>query len=59
MGLADSLGALGFVAEDTDQICTTISGNLANDPIEGLDAAEIRNVVVDAIGVPTAALATA
>lgn len=56
MGLADSLGALGFVAEDADDICANISGNLANDPIEGLDAAAIRSMVVDAIAAPTGAL---
>jgi alcohol dehydrogenase class IV len=50
MGLADSMGALGFVAEDAEHVCANISGNLANDPIDGLNAAAIRCIVCDAIG---------
>ena len=59
MGLADHLGGLGFVADDVDTICANLSGNLANDPIDGLDAPTIRGIVVDALSVPSEELQAA
>jgi alcohol dehydrogenase class IV len=49
MGLPSDVSALGFVAADIDTVCASISGNVANDPIAGLDDSVIRTLFESAM----------